>query len=306
MPKISLIIPTYNRDKVLVDTLNYALKQDFKDYKVIVIDQNESHAQDISDFFKSLPSFIRIIKHLPPSSPSARNRAIEEARSPILIFIDDDVIFKENFISEHFKYHDKSKIGCVTGKVDQKSKYSNKIPLFIKSEFLQWISVKKFQQEDFKIAFRSAGGNMSFPRELAQRIGGYDENFIGTAWGEEYDFSLRLKEQGYIILYNPFASIFHLNTQTGGVNNRSRFNEKTVYSKGHNLTYLITKNCLGKWPLCFLFFYTWKQLFFKKDYLSLKGAKFISKGFIFFIKGLYDGYNDALKIKQNHSLMKKF
>lgn len=295
MPKISLIIPTYNRDSVLVETIKYAIKQDFEDYEIIVIDQNETHTQNISNFLSELPTFIRIIKHLPPSLPSARNRAIREAKSPILLFIDDDVIFKENFISEHYKYHKKSKIGCVTGKVEQKSIYTNEIPLCVKSEFLQWISVKKFQQDHIKIAFRSAGGNMSFPRELAQRIGGFDEKFIGTAWGEEYDFSIRLKKQGYLILYNPFASIFHLNTQTGGVKNRSRFNEKTVYCRGHNLTYLITKNCLGLWPLNFLFFYTWKQLFFKKDYVSLKGAKFIAKGLFFYIKGLYDGYNDALK-----------
>ncbi len=188
MPKISLIIPTYNRDRVLVETIKYAIKQDFEDYEIIIVDQNETHTKNISNFFKKLPTFVRIIKHLPPSLPSARNRAIQEANSPILLFIDDDVIFKENFISEHYKYHNNSTIGCVTGKVEQKSIYTNKIPLCVKSEFLQWISVKKFQKNDFNIAFRSAGGNMSFPRELAQRIGGFDENFLGTAWGEEYDF----------------------------------------------------------------------------------------------------------------------
>ncbi len=42
---------------------------------------------------------------------------------------------------------------------------------------------------------------------------------------------------------------------------------------------------------------------FKKDYVSLKGAKFIAKGFLFFIKGLYDGYNDALTKNKINFLM---
>ncbi len=75
----------------------------------------------------------------------------------------------------------------MTGKVEQKSIYTNKIPLCVKSEFLQWISVKKFQKNDFNIAFRSAGGNMSFPRELAQRIGGLMK-LLRNSLGEEYDF----------------------------------------------------------------------------------------------------------------------
>ncbi len=48
MPKISLIIPTYNRDRVLVETIKYAIKQDFEDYEIIIVDQNETHTKNIS------------------------------------------------------------------------------------------------------------------------------------------------------------------------------------------------------------------------------------------------------------------
>ncbi len=51
------------------------------------------------------------------------------------------------------------------------------------------------------------------------------------------------------------------------------------------------------------FFLHMEQLFLKKNYVSLKGAKFIAKGFLFFIKGLYDGYNDALTKNKINFLM---
>jgi cellulose synthase/poly-beta-1,6-N-acetylglucosamine synthase-like glycosyltransferase len=40
---ISVIIPTYNREEALRDTLVDVLKQDYPDYEVIVVDQTANH-----------------------------------------------------------------------------------------------------------------------------------------------------------------------------------------------------------------------------------------------------------------------
>jgi glycosyltransferase involved in cell wall biosynthesis len=41
--KVSLIIPTYNRENALVNTIGDCLSQDFKDLEIIVIDQTKQH-----------------------------------------------------------------------------------------------------------------------------------------------------------------------------------------------------------------------------------------------------------------------
>jgi GT2 family glycosyltransferase len=290
MQKVSMVIPTYKREKVLCDTIQCVLNQNFENYEVIIIDQTREHTRETYQFLSRLPSFVRIIPHSPPSLTGARNRGIIEAYAEIVIMIDDDVVLKNDFISEHYKYYYNSDIVAVTGRIEQKKKYVNKIPGFIKNELLQWISPNIFCDENEKEAFRLAGGNLSVRKTSALQIGLFDENFIGTAWGEEIDFSLRLKKLGKKMIYNPRSYIYHLCEQNGGVGNRARFDAFSVYSKAYNLAYLIEKNDLKKTLYPYLFWYVYRPVFLKKDYVSPKGLMFILEGQYHFLKGFFDGY----------------
>ena len=106
-PHVSLIIPTYQREKVLCDSISYALNQDYADYEIVVVDQTDTHEIDTQRFLNQLPDFVRIVNHRPPSLTGARNRGILEAHGEIVIMIDDDVIIESDFISQHLRhYHD--------------------------------------------------------------------------------------------------------------------------------------------------------------------------------------------------------
>ena len=50
MPKTSLIIPTFDRQKITFDTLVYLNNQTIKDFEVIVIDQTKSVSKDLENF----------------------------------------------------------------------------------------------------------------------------------------------------------------------------------------------------------------------------------------------------------------
>jgi GT2 family glycosyltransferase len=285
---------------VLCNTITYALDQDFADYEILIVDQTEEHEKETYSFLDNLPDKAKVISHHPPSLPGARNRGIRESRGEIVIMIDDDVILKHDFISQHLKYYENKEVSGVTGKVEQKNKITKRLPFSLKNEFMEWIPISVFDDNFEKEAFRLAGGNFSVKKEYAFRAGLFDENFIGTAWGEEYDFSLRLKKVGKKLIFNPRAYIFHLNDIKGGTGNRSLFNFFSVYSKSHNLTYLIEKNRIDRKFYVYLTWYVYRQSFYKKDYLNPKGLAFILLAQFFFLKGLVDGIKSANK-KKHHS-----
>src|SRR5690348_12211162 len=98
-PKISVVIPTYGRDQVLVDTIGDVLKQKFDSFELLIVDQSVKHDKTTTTFLNQLQDDrVRYFLVSPPSLPAARNFAIAHAKSDIVLFIDDDVILKENFI----------------------------------------------------------------------------------------------------------------------------------------------------------------------------------------------------------------
>lgn len=305
MPKVSLIIPTFNRGKVLCDSIKCALNQDYSNYEIIVVDQTESHDLETQRFLNQLPTSVRIIKHNPPSLTGARNRGIQEAKGAIVVMIDDDVIIKKDFIKQHLKYYDDSDVIGVTGRIKQENRFANKTKHFIKHEFLQWVSPRVFCDRYEKEAFRLAGGNFSVRKNSALQVGLFDENFLGTAWGEEIDFSLRLRLLNNKLIYNPDAYIYHLCEKRGGAENRTRFSDFSVYSKSYNLAYLMEKNDLDKKFYPILIWYIYRPLFCKKDYLSLKGLGFILRGQPLFIKGFIDGYQKGSASRINNHYVSK-
>ncbi|MEA3359708.1 MAG: hypothetical protein U9R17_09935, partial [Thermodesulfobacteriota bacterium] len=82
-------------------------------------------------------------------------------------------------------------------------------------------------------AYKMVGCNFSFRKAWALKTGLFDSNFIGTAWGEDYNFSLSLKNGGRKIIYSPDATVFHLTIRDGGCGSRNRFDLYTIYSKSH-------------------------------------------------------------------------
>src|SRR5262249_38876600 len=60
------------------------------------------------------------------------------------------------------------------------------------------------------------GCNASYRRKLLRELGGFDENFVGSAVGEDAEMCHRVKLSGGTITYDPAASIVHLQVATGG------------------------------------------------------------------------------------------
>ena len=103
---VSVIIPTYNRNIIVLKTLEYFNNQSIKDFELIVIDQTQFPDKELIDFTSEYFNYLYInIEEV--GLPNARNVAANKANGEILIFVDDDVkpepTLIENYIFEHNK-----------------------------------------------------------------------------------------------------------------------------------------------------------------------------------------------------------
>ena len=102
MPNSTLIIPTYNRQKIVLETLNYLNLQVDRNFEVFVVDQTKSMHKPLKNFkFNDSSVNYKYVNIEKIGLPNARNVGAEMASTDILIYIDDDCIPDSNLISSY-------------------------------------------------------------------------------------------------------------------------------------------------------------------------------------------------------------
>lgn len=85
---VSVIIPTYNRSKIVESAIRSVLNQSYKDYEIIVIDDGSTDGT--MEYLESLHLPIKIISKQNGGVASARNAGIKAAQGDYIAFLDSD------------------------------------------------------------------------------------------------------------------------------------------------------------------------------------------------------------------------
>ena len=206
---ISIVIPTYRRNSVLIETITHLLSLDPGPAEILVIEQIEK-LQDIAE--KNIESWqdegkIKWLYLAGPSIPRAINVGLCQAKQDLVLCLDDDIVPDPDLLKGHIRALERTGAALVAGRVIQ-----------------PWQNGKDFS-DDGKFHFASQqagwvnefmGGNFSVRREIALRLGGFDERFVRVAYHFEAEFAYRLERAGHRIFYEPAASLHHLRARDGG------------------------------------------------------------------------------------------
>ena len=105
MVKVSVIIPSYNEEKDIGDTLKSLKKQSFQDLEVIVVDDGST--DKTREIAKKEGAVVIEQNHKGPGF--ARNLGVKNSKGSILVFVDSDMEFEKNYL--------KNLIAPIRGKV---------------------------------------------------------------------------------------------------------------------------------------------------------------------------------------------
>jgi GT2 family glycosyltransferase len=201
-----VVIPTYRRDRVLVETLDDLLALPAPPAEVIVVDQSESHDTATERWLNEHAErgSVRWIRLATPSIPAAMNRGLLEAREPVVLFLDDDIRAEPALVEAHARAHEGARHTVIAGRVLQ--------PWHDNDGALMegFAGLEPGERNEFM------GGNFSVRRETALRLGGFDERFVRVAYRFEAEFADRVRAAGGSIWFEPGSVIHHLKASTGG------------------------------------------------------------------------------------------
>jgi len=258
-PLISVIIPTYQREAPLRDSLVDALAQDYPAFEVLVVDQTAQHEEKTETFLQQLADTnkIRWFRVNWASLPGARNYGVRRAKGDIILFIDDDIQLPKGYLQAHARnYLERPEVGAVAGRVFDRMKLADSqkagggntytidyLPPEAMDPGIAWYYIDLVHTTQPQRVISVRGCNMSFRREIFTTHGvWFDERFRGSAVREESDFCLRLRETGYHIWYDPEANLVHLGEETGGCHDISTRSLQYQFTFYHNHFLMALKN----------------------------------------------------------------
>jgi len=209
-PAVSIVIPTYRREQVLLDTVRFLRELRPSAAEILIVDQTEEHEASTNATLQSWDreGKVRWIRLAYPSITHAMNTGLGCARSDIVMFLDDDIVPGARLVAAHALAHLEGSCNIVAGQVLQPGE-EELAESPEGAEFLFCSGKRRWVDE-------LMGGNFSVNRKLAIALGGFDENFVRVAYRFEAEFCDRALAAGERILFEPGASIRHLRAGTGG------------------------------------------------------------------------------------------
>jgi glycosyltransferase involved in cell wall biosynthesis len=229
-PLISVVIPTYNRLPLLAELLESLSRQTFRDFEVIVVNDD---GENVDVLKKLYPELSLTIMNMAENSRHimARNEGVKQAAGEYIMLIDDDDLIvpshMERMVSE---IRDCDLVYADVEIVDYKTEHLVRIP--VKRELfayeLDMGLMRRFS------TFVSSG--CLYRRSIHEDIGLFDQG-VHNYW--DWDFFLRAAK-GHRIKRSPAAGVLYDFSDTH--NNQS----KNLEARKFYLNRLAEKHQLGK------------------------------------------------------------
>src|SRR5467141_3539944 len=204
-PRVAVLIPAYNEEKVIERTVKAALNSDYPNLRVIVIDDgSKDRTLEVAHrAFAKQEAAGRVLILTKPNAGKAEalNYGIEHLRdAEIFVGIDADTVIAHDAISRLVPHFLNPKVGAVAGN----AKVGNRINLWTRWQALEYITSQNFERR----ALNTLGAVSVVPGAIGawrvcavRKAGGYHIDTVA----EDADLTMALLRRGYRVEYEDMA-----------------------------------------------------------------------------------------------------
>jgi N-acetylglucosaminyl-diphospho-decaprenol L-rhamnosyltransferase len=256
MPKISVIIVSYNTRDITERCLKSLALDNFKDKEIIVVDNasSDSSAEMISKKFPEV-KLIKLDKNI--GFGRGNNLGMSKAKGEYLLLLNSDAFVSPDTLEkcELFMREvvDCDVLGCKLTFDDGRLQPSaGNLPNFINTWMWMW-GIGSSVHPKNRLYFESThpvgwvtGAFMFMRRIIFEKTGGFDENFF--MYMEEIDWCKRILESGMKIYFTNKFSIVHLQGASSNYDLK-----KPLTREVQGLIYYFKKHYLVYFPLMYFF-----------------------------------------------------
>ena len=206
-PRVAVLIPSYNEEKVIVRTIRSVLNSDYENLHVIVIDDgSKDRTAEVARaaYPKEIAmGRVRVLEKPNGGKAAALNYALDRIDEEIYVGIDADTVIAMDAISKLIPHFEDPEIGAVAGN----AKVGNRVNLWTRWQALEYITSQNFERRAldlFNVVTVVPGAIGAWRTEPVKKAGGYPINTVA----EDADLTMSLLEQKLKVVYEDRSLAF--------------------------------------------------------------------------------------------------
>ena len=225
-PRVTVAVCTRDRPEDLNRCLDALTRLEYDNFEVIIID-NASVTAATRDLVETRYRNFRYVREERAGLDWARNTALREADGELIAYTDDDVVVDAGWLRSISAAFADGDVSAVTGLI---------APHELRTDSqLHFEAIGGFGRGCIKVWYRvetagsnpdvfhlgsgrfGAGANMSFRVKVLRTLGGFDPALdVGsvTQGGGDLDMFFRVLHEGYTLVYEPAALVWHRHRDT--------------------------------------------------------------------------------------------
>ena len=200
-PFVSIIVPAYNEQLVVANTIRSLLSSDYRKYEIIVVDDGSDDATSrvVQENFGK-EARVRLLTVANAGKAAALNTGLTHAKGSIVVALDADTLFGPRTVGAlAHRFHD-PKLGAIAGN----AKVGNRVNLVTRWQALEYITSQNMDRRAFaslNCITVVPGAVGAWRRDLLEQVGG----FASDTLAEDQDLTLQIRQLGYEIGYEEGA-----------------------------------------------------------------------------------------------------
>ena len=200
-PFVSVIVPAYNEELVINNTIHSLLTSAYSNFEIIVVDDGSTDDTSkvvIQGFGDN--QRVELLTVLNAGKAAALNTGLRHARGEVIVALDADTIFAPQTIGALAHRFYNPKLGAIAGN----AKVGNRINLITRWQALEYITSQNMDRRAFaslNCITVVPGAVGAWRKDLLEQVGGFPADTLA----EDQDLTLQIRRLGYEIGYEETA-----------------------------------------------------------------------------------------------------
>lgn len=198
-PKVSILIPCYNSERFVAETLDSCLAQTYRNIEIIVVDDGSTdNSFAIAKSFES--NIIKVYRQDNSGACAARNYAFRKSSGEYIVYLDADDIINPSFVEEHIIRLCDANERCISfGKWDKFRSSIAETTFPSRHFYKDYIAPFQLLIDLWETGSMLQTSCYMVSRQLVYESGGWKENLLMNQDGDFFSRILMIASKAYFI-----------------------------------------------------------------------------------------------------------